>query len=108
MSINVCQAIKCPWFDPSSKRSYGCQRWPVSKCCHLLEAHRTEFSENEYALYADEPTTEALQQWKAENDRFCLEDPRYADARKFQEDFPECFEPGSFRVGVITSGSEKP
>ncbi len=107
MSINVCQSIKCPWFAPSSKRSYGCQRWPVSSCCHLLQAHRTEFSENEYALYADAPSDQALRQWKAENDRFCLEDPKYADDRKFQADFPECFEDDSFKVGAIASGVEK-
>ena len=65
MSTLVCSEIRCPWWS-SLSQNYGCQRYALSRCCHLLEVHKTEFSENEYALYADSPDQQLIKQWKAE------------------------------------------
>lgn len=103
MSTLVCSEIRCPWWS-SLSQNYGCQRYALSRCCHLLEAHKTEFSENEYALYADSPDEQHIKQWKAENDRFCLEDPKYQEDLNFQAQHPDWFEGKStFKLRAISN-----
>jgi hypothetical protein len=67
----------------------------MSGACHLTEG-RPYIQNNEYGLYAD-----ALPDWeqlRRENNRLCLEDPRYQRAiemAKRQEDW------GQFKVGAL-------
>jgi hypothetical protein len=53
--INLCNSIKCPFFNPKMN-SFGCQKYTVAVRCHLLRSEdgseRTELerSSNQYYL----------------------------------------------------------
>ena len=68
-SINLCDAIQCPY----SKKS-GCDRYSVSDHCHLMQG-RTNIRANQFWLFV-EPGDEAIyvDRLKAENDRFLGQD----------------------------------
>lgn len=97
--LPVCLQIKCPYFCDDCKTSYGCQAYPNSCGCHLKAIYG--FESNEYALFASSQID--VTALKAENNRFFKEDPKYADDVKFQQDFPELFEEGRFKVGILDS-----
>ncbi|MBD2468799.1 hypothetical protein [Nostoc sp. FACHB-145] len=94
--INICQKILCPYFGEKG-HNYGCQRYSRSGECHLQSI--TQIQENEYALYTNDEAI--LTSLKIENDRFFLEDTKYAEDLEFQQEYPECFNERSFKVKEI-------
>jgi hypothetical protein len=70
--IQVCKEIKCPYFVPTSKKSYGCQRYSVASHCHL--GHKRPYFQSQkgssgYELEMNEGDF-SLDELKAENDAF--------------------------------------
>jgi len=102
---SICEQIYCPWFSKSTDRSYGCQRWGSAAFCHLNQSHPGVLGDNEYALYPSKMENGKLKTWaiseediaklQAENNRFCLEDPKYSEDRQFAIDHPDWFEDGA-------------
>ena len=83
----ICSEIKCPWWSAGSN-NYGCQRFSLSSACHLLPLS-PDIRGNEYGLYADKLTPKQLQGLKNENNRLCLEDPKYQRDREFFAEHPD-------------------
>ena len=103
--MNICQKIQCPYFSDNHRRSYGCQRYPYSKVCHLADGKpHADLTWSEYYLAVpDGSLSEAeLLQWQKENNRFFLEDPKYTDEVKFFNENSDWAD-GGFVPGEIKS-----
>jgi len=95
--MNICQAIQCPYFDDG--KSYRCTRYLYSHLCHL-QHYKVPLSSNGYYLAASLPPQQ-IQHLKQENNRFFLEDPKYAKDRIFQDVFPDVFDESHFQVKAL-------
>lgn len=89
---SICKQINCPYMGEG--QAYGCQRYTMSCSCHLRIGY-PQLESNEYCLFGDMDIESA----KRENDRFFLEDPRYAHDLKIQKKRPS----RSFKVKEIQS-----
>lgn len=81
----VCQSISCPFFEPSSKKSYGCQRYSSSQVCHLRQDF--QLSHNDYALFGSDDTD--LTAIEAKNKQFFANDRFLADHLSFLKSNPD-------------------
>lgn len=75
MSINICNKIKCPYFN-SNSNGFGCQRYAVASHCHLNKDYK--FSQTQYALYVSDGY-DNFADVKDSNDSFFLSDKKYQD-----------------------------
>ena len=104
--MNICQKIQCPYFSNNHRRSYGCQRYQFSRCCHLAVAKpHVDLDWSEYYLSVGDAsiTNSELLQWQSENNRFFLEDPKYSEQTQFFKENADWAE-GTFVPGEIKSG----
>lgn len=81
--IPICLSIGCPMFSPSTKISYGCQRYTIASQCHLKTTDPS-LTENQYALYAPVGSTPDLESLRAENEDFFASDRIWESHRKIQ------------------------
>jgi hypothetical protein len=68
--MNICELINCPYFEPTSRGSYGCHRYTRSSFCHLKNSHPT-IGDNEYILCGEVSSAEIELLAKA-NDEYLL------------------------------------
>jgi hypothetical protein len=85
MSILICKTIECPYFEPSTKRSYGCQRYSDSAGCHLNSLAVLESSH--YTLCTDQE--DLIPVLRSENERFFREDIKLKDDLDFLNKNPD-------------------
>jgi hypothetical protein len=84
--MNICELINCPYFEPTSRGSYGCHRYTRSSFCHLKNSYPS-LGDNEYILCgeASQPEIELLA--KA-NDAYLLADMKYQSDLLHQQERP--------------------
>lgn len=87
MSTPICNTIACPYWEPSSKRSYGCQRYNDSKSCHLNSIF-PELESNQYALYDPYSEYDAYSLRKV-NEEFFSDDEKLERDLYLLQEFPD-------------------
>ena len=87
--MNVCQSIECPYFEPSSKASYGCQRYHVASACHLKKTFpEVELDDNQYVLNGDLNRYQLKLLARANLSHF-LKDEKYQSDLQMQQTLPD-------------------
>ena len=86
--MNVCSEIECPYFEPSSKASYGCQRYHVASACHLKTFPEVELDDNQYVLNGDFNRYQ-LKLLARANLSYFLKDEKYQSDLQMQQTLPD-------------------